>query len=234
VKARLIRSFEIAPAVRHFEFEVPDERRFDFQPGQFVSLSAIIGGKPITRAYSIASCPDGNRFELCLNLVDDGHFSPLLFGMRPGDMVEIAPPLGYFVWRRPESEAILVATGTGIAPIRAMLRHRFPIRVPAAGNPAKVHLIFGVRYAASLMYRTEFESIATAHDEFLFWPVLSRPDGDWQGRTGHVQEHVMEALGERRDVDVYICGLKAMVDDLRSRLKAAGLDRKHIIYEKYD
>jgi ferredoxin-NADP reductase len=230
VKARLIRSFEIAPLVRHFEFEVPEVDQFGFSPGQFVSLSATIGGKPITRAYSIASCPDGNRFELCLNLVDDGHFSPLLFAMEPGGTVEVAPPLGFFVWRRPESEAILVATGTGIAPFRGMLRQRFS----TAGKQAKVHLIFGVRYATHLMYREEFEALEQANEALEFWPVLSRPDADWQGRTGHVQEHVMEALGDRRDVDVYICGLKAMVDDLRGRLKAAGLDRKHIIYEKYD
>ena len=229
MKARLIRSFEIAPQVRHFEFEVPEVETLEFSPGQFVSMSAAIGDKTITRAYSIASCPNGNRFELCLNLVEDGHFSPLLFAMQPGGTVDIAPPLGFFVWRRPDSDAILVATGTGIAPFRGMLQQRF-----AGESRSTVHLIFGVRYAASLMYREEFDRLAEAHGSFQFWPVLSRPDADWKGRTGHVQEHVMEALGERRDVDVYICGLKAMVDDLRGRLKAAGLDRKRIVYEKYD
>jgi CDP-4-dehydro-6-deoxyglucose reductase len=234
VKARLIRSREIAPWVRHFEFEVPEVEKFEFVPGQFVSLSAEIGGKEITRAYSIASRPDRNRFELCLNLVNDGHFSPLLFGMEPGETVEVAPPLGFFVWRRPENEAILVATGTGIAPFRGMLAQRFPPGVVEAPGPAKVHLVFGVRFATHLMYRGEFEQMAREHSAFDFWPVLSRPDADWRGRTGHVQEHVMESLGERRDVDIYICGLKAMVDDLRGRLKAAGMDRKRIIYEKYD
>jgi CDP-4-dehydro-6-deoxyglucose reductase len=229
VKARLIRSYEIAPQVRHFEFEVADVERFDFATGQFVSLSAVIGGKEITRAYSLASVPNGNRFELCLNLVGDGHFSPLLFTMQPGDEVNFAGPVGYFVWRKPVGEAILVATGTGIAPFRGMLQQRF-----SSGIPAKVHLVFGVRYESHLMYRDEFAAMARDHAEFSFWPVLSRPEPSWSGRTGHVQEHVMEALGERRDVDVYICGLKAMVDDLRGRLKAAGLDRKRLVYEKYD
>jgi ferredoxin-NADP reductase len=229
VKARLVRSFEIAPNVKHFVFEVAGVERFDFAPGQFVSLSAVIGTKEITRAYSLASVPDGNRFELCLNFVDDGHFSPILFGMQPGDEVNMAGPVGYFVWRQPGGESILVATGTGIAPFRGMLQQRF-----ASGVEAKVHLVFGVRYASHLMYRDEFETMAGRHPEFDFQPVLSRPHADWKGRTGHVQEHVLAALGERRDVDVYICGLKAMVDDLRSRLKAAGLDRKRLIYEKYD
>jgi len=64
--------------------------------------------------------------------------------------------------------------------------------------------------------------------------TLTRPPGDWNGLTGRVQQPVLEALGERRDVDVYICGLREMVDDMRSRLKLAGLDRKRIIFEKYD
>lgn len=229
MKARLTRSFEIAPGVRHFEFDVPGVPRFDFDPGQFVSLSAPVGEKVVTRAYSIASSPNANRFELCLNLVEDGLFSPLLFALKPGDTVDMTGPVGYFVWRNPQAEAILVATGTGVAPFRGMLMQRFQ-----SGIRAKVQLIFGVRYEASLMYREEFEHLADAHDEFRFWPVVSRPQLDWQGRSGHVQEHVFEALADRPDVDVYICGLKAMVDDLRARLKEKGLDRKHMIYEKYD
>ena len=63
---------------------------------------------------------------------------------------------------------------------------------------------------------------------------LSRPEPGWTGRTGHVQKHLREAVGDRRDINVFICGLKAMVDDVRSILKACGFDRKHIIYEKYD
>lgn len=233
MKARLLRSMEIAPRVRHFEFEVPGVDRFDFHPGQFVSLSAPIGGRVITRAYSLASCPAGsNRFELCLNLVDDGNFSSFLFQMEPGAEVDLAGPLGYFFWRQAAGDAILVATGTGIAPYRGMLRERFQAAQPPAG---KLHLIFGVRYEANLLYRTEFEALEREHPEqFQFWPVLSRPGAAWGGRKGHVQEHVLEALGERRDLEVYICGLKAMVDDLRSRLKAAGLERKRIVYEKYD
>ena len=62
----------------------------------------------------------------------------------------------------------------------------------------------------------------------------SRPEPSWIGRTGHVQQHLLEAVGDRRDMDVYVCGLKAMVDDVRAQLKGMGFDRKQIIYEKYD
>jgi CDP-4-dehydro-6-deoxyglucose reductase len=98
----------------------------------------------------------------------------------------------------------------------------------------KFTLLFGVRYEKNLLYRAEFERLEAEHSNFRFWPTLSRPEAHWRGRTGHVQAHLAEALEGRHDVDVYICGLKAMVDDVRARLKASGFDRKRILYEKYD
>lgn len=210
-------------------FEVPGVQEFYFVPGQFVSLTHTIGGKEITRAYSIASPPGGNRFALCLNRVQDGIFSNWLFTLSPGDTVETSAPLGYFVLRNPDRDAIFVATGTGIAPFRSMLHAWL-----SQDDPKQLTLIFGVRYEASLMYRPEFEELAARHPNFRFWPTLSRPEPSWTGRTGHVQPHLIEAIGERRDLDVYLCGLKLMVDDVRAKLKGIGFDRKQIIYEKYD
>jgi CDP-4-dehydro-6-deoxyglucose reductase len=229
LQARLLESRIIAPDVKHFVFDVPEVAQLPYLPGQFVSFTREFDGKKVTRAYSTASPPSGNRFELCLNRVQDGLFSPWLFDMNPGETVDMKGPLGYFTLRHPPSDSIFVATGTGIAPFRAMLLGEMP-----SHPDRQFHLIFGVRYEASLMYRDEFERLAREHSNFTFWPLLSRPGEGWQGRTGHVQPHVLEALDHRREVDVYICGLKAMVDDMRTRLKEAGLDRKRIIFEKYD
>jgi CDP-4-dehydro-6-deoxyglucose reductase len=229
LQARLVESRVIAPDVKHFVFDVPEVEQLPYMPGQFVSFSRDFEGKKVTRAYSTSSPPSGNRFELCLNRVQDGLFSPWLFEMTPGDTVDMKGPLGYFTLRYPPSDSIFVATGTGIAPFRGMLLGHLP------HHPnLRFHLVFGVRYEPSLMYRDEFEALARQDPNFTFWPVLSRPEPSWQGRTGHVQPHVLEALDDRRDVDVYICGLKAMVDDMRTRLKEAGLDRKRIVFEKYD
>ena len=228
IRARLIEVTEIAPEVRHFVFDVPGVEHLAFRPGQFVSLTETLHGKPITRAYSIASAPDGNRFELCLNRVQEGIFSPYLFELNPGDTVNMQPPLGGFVLRESGRDVILVATGTGIAPFRSILLAHL------TADPRHFTLIFGVRYEHTLMYRVDFERLERDHPNFRFWPTLSRPDSRWTGRTGHVQPHLLEAIGERRDLDVYVCGLKAMVDDVRVLLKKMGFDRKQIIYEKYD
>ncbi|HCC58955.1 MAG TPA: oxidoreductase [Solibacterales bacterium] len=226
--ARLVQSLEIAPDTRHFVFEIQERDDFDYQPGQFVSLLHEIDGKSITRAYSLAGLPDGNRVELCLNLVDDGKLSPHLFAMQPGDSIDLKGPYGTFVFREPRP-TVMVATGTGVAPFRGMLSRRLP-----QDETHPYTLIFGVREEAKLLYRNDFERLARTHPNFRFLPTLTRPSESWTGRTGRVQSHLFELLGDRREVDVYICGLKAMVDDVRAKLKELGFERKQIIFEKYD
>lgn len=229
MQAKLIEWVEIAPGVRHFVFEAPQLERLEFSPGQFVSLTDSVASKNITRAYSIASAPgEGNRFELCLNRVDDGAFSPHLFDLSTGDVVNMQPPLGTFTLRRPLRDSLLVATGTGIAPFRSMLK-----AVLREDSPAFT-LLFGVRHESHLLYRQEFEEMARELPQFRFWPTLTQPGPEWSGRIGRVQAHLSEAIGERRDIDIYLCGLQPMVDDVRQILKGMGFDRKQIRYEKYD
>jgi len=227
MKAKLLEAREIAPSVRHFVFEAPED--FGYVPGQFVSCTADIEGSPITRAYSMASPPSGRCFDLCLNLVVEGHLSPYLFDLEPGDELQMSGPYGAFIFRQPVEDSVLVASGTGVAPFRAMLHDRL-----SGDDIHQFTLIHGVRYERGLLYRDEFEELARDHPNFRYWPTLSRPGAAWQGRTGHVQAHLDEALGGRRDINVFICGLKAMVDDVRSILKAEGFDRKRVTYEKYD
>lgn len=228
MKARLVGYREIAPNTRHFEFEALDWQAA-FVPGQFLSVTADIAGDEITRAYSIASPPDGNRFAFCANLVTDGHLSPLLFRLRPGDEIDFRGPYGAFILRRPVSDSIFVATGTGIAPFRSILLSKL-----REHRDRRFTLIFGVRHEHALLYDDEWRGLAAECSNFDYRPTLTRPPDHWTGRTGRVQPHVLEALGERRDMDVYICGLREMVDDMRLQLKTAGLDRKRIVYEKYD
>jgi CDP-4-dehydro-6-deoxyglucose reductase len=219
----------LAEGVRHFVFEVPELEHLDFLPGQFVSFTQDVGGNLITRAYSLASAPSlSNRFELCLNRVDDGNLSPHLFSMQPGDTLEMSAPLGTFLLRQPPRDSILIATGTGITPFRSYLQAYLP-----QGSP-HFRLLFGVRYESHLLYREEFEAMTKQYPQFDFWPTLSRPGDGWTGRRGHVQRHLEEAIAGRREIDFYICGLKPMVDDVRSILKGMSFDRKQIRYEKYD
>ncbi len=229
-QARLLGFRDIAPEVRHFEFDVPEAERIEFTPGQFVSLSGPVDGRIVTRSYSIASAPNGgNHFELCLNRVKEGLFSPWLFELKPGECTTMKGPLGYFVPRSPFRNSVFVATGTGIAPIRSFLQ------TPAIRDSgARLVLLFGNRYREGVLYHTEFEQLAAGHPNFIYMPTLTRPDAGWTGRTGRVQAHLDEALGGSTDLDVYVCGLAEMVNDLRSLLKERGLEKKQVIVEKYD
>ena len=233
LKAKLIRTTDLAPEVRHFEFEVPGARELHFSPGQFVSVIHRIEGKEITRAYSIASPRSANRFSLCLNRVQDGLVSPYLFGLGSGDEIEVSEPLGYFTLRHPGHKALFIATGTGIAPFRSMLFEHLPKTQP------HITLLYGVRYEQGLLYREELARLAQEYPTFLFIPTITRPSDEWTGRTGRVQSHIDEVLNlngyeDKSTIDCYICGLKEMVDDVRAELKRRGFDRKQIIYEKYD
>jgi CDP-4-dehydro-6-deoxyglucose reductase len=228
MRARLIRWREIAPNTRHFEFE-SEEWRAAFVPGQFLSLTTEIKGEAITRAYSIASPPYGSTFALCANVVADGRFSPWLFSLPLGREIDFKGPYGAFILRRPVSDSIFVATGTGIAPFRSIIHSK--LREHA---DSRFTLIFGVRHQYGLLYDDEWLQSTRELPNFEYRPTLTRPPEGWQGLTGRVQHHVIECLGSRRDVDIYICGLREMVDDLRAKLKEIGLDRKRIIYEKYD
>jgi ferredoxin-NADP reductase len=227
--AKLVETFDVGPGIRHFRFEVPDVESFDFTPGQWVSMTEAIGEKKVTRAYSLASLPQGNRFEICLNKVEDGLFSPHLFSLQPGDTVPTKGPVGSFTLRSKDREAVFVATGTGVVPYRPMLRQ--PGFLDAG---TRATLIFGARYAEGLMFQGEFEELAAEFENFTFLPTVTRPAEGWQGRSGRVQPLLWEVLGDRTDVDVYVCGLKEMVESVRDELKARGFDRKQIIVEKYD
>jgi CDP-4-dehydro-6-deoxyglucose reductase len=138
------------------------------------------------------------------------------------------PPLGAFTLRNPAREALWIATGTGIAPFRALAQaHIHP------GSP-RVTLLFGARVEASLLYHSELQALARRCPAFAYWPTLTRPEPSWTGRVGRVQAHLDEAIAGRGDLDFYLCGLKQMVDDVRLILKGKGVDRKRMFYEKYD
>lgn len=227
--AKLVEVYDEGPGIRRFRFEISALEHFDFVPGQWVSMTELVDGKKVTRAYSLASLPEGNRFEICLNRVEDGMFSPYLFTLKPGDTVPTKGPVGSFTLRSREREAIFVATGTGVVPFRPMLQQPGFLE---AGVPAT--LIFGARYPSGLMFREEFDRLAERYPNFRFVPTVTRPDESWDRRAGRVQPVLWEVLGERTDLDVYVCGLKEMVEQVRDELKARGFDRKQIIVEKFD
>jgi ferredoxin-NADP reductase len=244
--ARLVRSRFLSEFTKHLEFEVQGQATFGFVPGQWLSVNAAApDGEEMTRAYSIASPPSRNgSFAFCLNRVEEGFMSNHLCDLPEGSEITFQGPFGDFVLRPPLRDTIFIATGTGIAPFRSMLHALLASRIGpdpiAQSEPdpvTRAHqfwLVFGARTEQDLYYRDEFERLAAEHPNFHFLPTLSRAANNWQGLRGYVQEHIVEIVGTRSDMQAYICGLDKMVKANRELLKSLGWDRRSIRYEKYD
>jgi ferredoxin-NADP reductase len=236
----------------HLEFQVEELERFDFTPGQFVSCVAEDkNGKMQTRAYSIASAPRANAFDLCVNRVEGGFFSNLLCDLEPGQTVQFHGPHGLFTLRQPLTDSILIATGTGIAPMRGFVQWLFPEDGEDRSQGRPVWLVYGTRYPTELYYQKYFEKIAAERSNFHYFCTLSRPKDDWQGLRGYVQEHVARIVMDRAgtvhsgpvvstaepagfNIHAYICGLNEMVSANRDKLTGLGWHKKQIIFERYD
>src|SRR5262249_38849243 len=152
-KARLVRSAPLSELTRHLEFEA--EKPLGFVPGQWLSLTQTKpDGEEITRAYSIASAPDGGRFALCLNRVQGGFMSNYLCDLPVGTGISVQGPFGNFILRPPLRDTIFIATGTGIAPFRSMLHWLLADRERHQGK--SFWLLFGSRAEKDIYYHEEF------------------------------------------------------------------------------
>jgi ferredoxin-NADP reductase len=229
-----VRSVSLSEATKHLEFAVEGVEKFDFTPGQFLSIKQHkLDGKEHTRAYSMASAPRGNTFDLCLNRVENGFLSNWLCDLDEGAAVDFHGPHGMFTLRDPRRDSVFIATGTGIAPIRGMIEWLF--EKPERHEGHEYWLVFGTRFEENMYYRAEFEGIAREHPNFHYVPTLSRCGELWTGCKGYVQDHVRDIVRDRTDMQAYICGLHQMVDANRKLLKEElGWDRKQIVFERYD
>jgi len=207
-KARLLRKECISEVAQcyHFLFSVESLESFPYLPGQFVSAVALdANGKQQTRAYSIASAPSGNQFELCVNRVEDGFFSNHLADLPDlpiGSIIELHGPHGHFVLQEPITDSIFVATGTGVAPMRGYTQWLFPPQSgPDAGpdrsNGKQIWLVYGTRYETDMYYHDEFVALAQRVPNFHYLPTLSRAQPEWTGLRGYVQDHVAKIVEER-------------------------------------
>jgi ferredoxin-NADP reductase len=236
--AKLLRSEQLSDQTKHLEFEVKAAETFQFVPGQFVSMMAPKEGRTITRAYSIASAPRNHHFDICLNRVPNGFFSNLLCDLDEGQELDFHGPHGLFVLRNPFRDCIFIATGTGIAPMRAFVQWIFASPERHAGR--NIWLVYGTRYEKDIYYYDYFQDIARQNPNFHYTVTISRAQESWKGDRGYVQEYVRKIMQSRppearTQMDAYICGLNDMVSANRKLLQEEfGWDKKQVIFERYD
>jgi CDP-4-dehydro-6-deoxyglucose reductase len=223
---------QVNKATRSYFIELPSQEKFDFTPGQFVTLDLPIHEQRNRRwrSYSIASAPDGtNMIELLIVLVEGGAGTEYLFNKTDvGSELTLRGPQGVFVLPKDISENVfLVCTGTGVAPFRAMMADM--VRNPRPHGP--IHLIFGCRNQSELMYREELESLTKQVPDFHYHPTLSREQ--WDGKMGYVHPIYESLCADKQPAQFMLCGWKAMIDEARHRIQDMGYDRKKVHLELY-
>jgi ferredoxin-NADP reductase len=190
-------------------------------------------GYQAQRSYSIASAPEDGYLALTVERLEDGEVSPYLFDeLRPGDDLELRGPIGgYFVWEEPlGGPLLLVAGGSGIVPLHAMLRHH-----SAQESTVPVRLLYSARTLDDVIYRDELARLA-ASDEVDIRFTLTRqwPEG-WTGHTGRIDRELLEEVawppGERPLV--YVCGPTAFVEAAASALVELGHESGRIRTERF-
>jgi ferredoxin-NADP reductase len=205
------------------------------RPGQHVDVRLTADdGYQAQRSYSIASAPAAGRLAITVERIDDGEVSPYLTEeLRPRDQIELRGPVGgYFVWE-PElgGPLLLVAGGSGVAPLMSMLRQR-----AAVGSRVPVRLLLSSRTVDDILYRGELERLAAADPSLDVVHTLTRqqPPG-WTGYARRIDDELLAEVGwppAERPL-VYVCGPTRLVEDVARRLVEQGHEPGRVRTERF-
>jgi ferredoxin-NADP reductase len=222
------------PTVRTFTLSLPDWP--GHRPGQHVDLRLTAeDGYSVERSYSIASEPErAGEVDITVERIPDGEVSPFLHDVIvEGDRLEVRGPIGgYFVWDGSlGGPLLLVAGGSGVVPLMAMIRHR-----RRAGTRVPTRLLFSSRHADEIIYREELDGLAAEMDglEILFTLTRSRPS-DWTGYDRRIDDRMLAEVLEPLGVHarVYICGPTALVEVAANALVRLGMAPDRVRTERF-
>jgi CDP-4-dehydro-6-deoxyglucose reductase len=235
-KGKIIRIEDETSTTKKFWIEILDKERFDFIPGQFVTLDLPIHEQPNKRwrSYSIASAPDHtNVIELIIVLMEGGLGTNYLFNeARVATEFALRGPQGHFTLpEKIESDIFMICTGTGIAPFRSMVQHIHHKNIPHK----EIFLIYGTRKCMDALYIDELNDLKQKLTGFHYIPTFSREEVVSEGqRIGYVHAVYEQMMEEKRNApQFYLCGWKDMITDARNNIQAMGIDKKDIHFELY-
>ncbi|MBI3997277.1 MAG: hypothetical protein HY352_06435 [Candidatus Omnitrophica bacterium] len=215
--------------VRGFHFKLIDPPKIEFKAGQFIIMNVPKDKAVVKRAYSIASPPhESTTLDLCIQKVDGGIASTYFWGLKEGQTVSISGPHGTFLLKEPmDYDPVFMATGTGVAPLRAMIKH-----LTRQNCTRDIWLLFGTRYEHSLLYESEFRMLANVRHNFHYIPTVSRPK-EWHGEVGHLQQTFQKYITDHSNKEIYLCGWLEVVKAMCKDLESFGVPREKLHYEEW-
>jgi ferredoxin-NADP reductase len=220
------------PRVKSLTIDLPEWR--GHRAGQHVDIRLTAGdGYQTVRSYSIASPPEEQRVIVTIERLDDGEVSPYLVDeVRPTDALELRGPIGgYFVWEISQGGPLfLVAGGSGIVPLMAMIRHRL-----AGGSQVPITVLYSARSAEDVIYRAQLDGLESQQGiNMIYTFTRSQPPG-WTGYSRRIDGSLLAEVAPSASTNplAYICGPTALVEAAASGMVALGHEPARIRTERF-
>jgi ferredoxin-NADP reductase len=231
--ARVVEIVDETPRTKSLVLDVPEWA--GHTAGQHVDIRLTAeDGYQAERSYSIASAPEATNLVLTIERLDDGEVSPYLTeGLQPGDQLELRGPIGgYFTWRAADGgPLLLVAGGSGVVPLMAMLRHR-----AAQGSTVPARLLLSSRDFDDIIYRRELEQLTAADPNLVVTHTLTRgqPPG-WNGYSRRIDRAMLAEIAPppAEQPLAFVCGPTALVESVASALVDLGYPPQRVKTERF-
>jgi NAD(P)H-flavin reductase/ferredoxin len=206
------------------------DRPFEFYPGQFLEME-VPDHPGEWRSYSMASSPSrGNEVDLVILRIPGGMFSGCLGDLEPGSPLRARGPYGTSYLRDGDEPILLVAGGSGIAPMMSILEF-----AAEQSDPRPITFFYGARTAADLPLQDEIAALQRRRINLRYRPALSEPTADcrWEGPVGMIAQVIQHDLADASPFDAYICGPPPMCDTVSVILAAKGLSEGHAFLDRF-
>jgi benzoate/toluate 1,2-dioxygenase reductase subunit len=224
--ATITRLERLSATTVSFEVEIPDRDKLAFLPGQYVNIS--VPGTDLTRSYSFSSAPGDERLSFLVKISPGGVMSDFLTERAAvGDQLSFTGPHGSFFLREAERPALLLAGGTGLAPVLSILR-----TLRAEGSTRPMHLVYGVSSDEDLVELDTINNLA-AELENLTWDHCVADPNSRAVNKGFVMSLIKPEHLYEGELAVYLCGPPPMVEAVRSHFADAGVEPTGFYYEKF-
>lgn len=210
--------------------ELPKTERLQFLAGQYID---ILMKDDKRRSFSLANAPhEDQKLELHIRYYEGGLFSEYAFhDLKNKTLLRIEGPLGQFTLQKSDRPIIMVAGGTGFAPVKSLIEHSLEIN-----DVRPIDIYWGARTKTDLYFDEVVKSWAAEYKHINYIPVLSEIEetDDWDGKTGFVHEAILEDYDDLSEHDIYACGPPPMVNAVVESFPEKGLNRERLFSDSFE